>query len=362
MGDSLPVYRVGVVGMGFGAQVHVPGFVHHPRFRLEAVAGLRPGSAAEVAKETGARAYECWEDLIADAQLDVVSVATAPHLHAPVVLAALARGRHVLCEKPMALDAREAGAMVESARVLGRVGAINHEFRFWPARMAVKERIAQGEIGDVLAAQVTMSVSGRGRRLEEPAGWLERAETGGGFLGAIGAHLVDSLLWWLDDEIVRVWGDLRALAPVRPRAGGGTERVSAEDTFAMALTFASGAIASVSLVSAGAGLGTRWDLLGTQGTLRLEDDRSLIRLRAAGAVPETLALEALADPPAVAGHAPQRFTAPFLRLLDRFAAALDADDAGQRHLPDLAQGLRVQRVLDAVRLASTTGTAVRVLP
>lgn len=356
----MKTYRVGVVGMGFGRRVHAPGFFGHPRFELVAVAGARPGTADALAAASGARAYDDWQSLVAEADVDVVSIATAPYMHAPVALAAIGRGRNILLEKPTALDAREAGCVVEAARAGGVTGALVHEFRFRPARLAVKERIDRGDIGRLLAFHVTSHMAALAGLSEAPVGWLARAETGGGFLGAIASHYIDTVQWWAGEEVVRVWADLRAAAPYRPAAGGGRERVSAEDSFVVVLTLASGAVATVSVSLAGAGFGERFEVLGDRGAMRVEDDRTVSFVAAGSREPQSVAIEELPPPPHIGTDAPDPRTPPFLRLLDRFAVALDGDAPAD--LPDLAQGLRIQRILDGARLASATGAAVRLLP
>jgi predicted dehydrogenase len=356
------VYRVGIVGMGFGQKVHAPGFFGHERFELVAVAGARPGSAEALASATGAKAYDDWQTLVAEADVDVVSIATAPHLHAPVAIAAIARGRNVLLEKPTALDAREAGAIAEAARNGGVLGAIVHEFRYRPERIAVYEELRRGTIGRVLAAHVTTHNGSLSNLRKAPVHWLFRAETGGGYLGAIASHALDTLQWWTDEEIVRVWADLRAVAAARPGAAGGEERATAEDSFVVVFHFASGAVGTLVFSTAGAGFGERWEVLGEQGAIRVEGSRAEL-LEAGQTTPRELALGApLPASPAVPGAAPDPRTPPFLRLLDRYALALDGDAGARAELAGLEQGLRIQRVLDGARMASATGGSVRLLP
>jgi predicted dehydrogenase len=357
----MKVYRVGIVGMGFGQKVHAPGFFAHERFEIAAVAGARAHSADALAAATGARAYDDWRQLVADADVDLVSIATAPHLHAPVALSAIERGRNVLLEKPTALDAREAGAIAEAARNAGVLGAIVHEFRYRPERLAVYEEIRRGTLGRILALHVTTHNASYANLAKAPVNWLFRQETGGGYLGAIGSHALDTLQWWAGEEIVQVWADLRAAQPVRPGASGGLERVSAEDSFVVVFRLASGAAGTLVLSTAGAGFGERWEVLGERAAIRVEGSR--VEMVEAGGTPRELALgEPLPEAPKVPGGQPDPRTPPFLRLLDRLARALDGDAEARSELAGLEQGLRIQRVLDGARLASATGASVRLLP
>lgn len=357
-------YRVGVIGMGFGQRVHVPAFTAHDRFKVVAVAGQRPHSGDRVAERIGAKSFDRWQDLVGAEDLDLISVATAPYLHAPVALAALDQGRAILLEKPTALDAREAGAILETARSRGLVGAVSHEFRFRPAHLAVRDRLREGAIGRIVAVHATVESPGLDALAKRPVGWLARWETGGGYLGAVGSHEVDNLLWWMDEPVVRVWADLRAAAPLRPAEGGEArlECATAEDSFVLFLGFASGAVATITFTTAGAGFGETWDILGEKGALRVRDASHVEMLRAGAANPEPLALPELQEVPSLPGDPPDVRTALLSLLLDRLAAALDGEAQGAVDLPGLDQGLRVQRVLDSAREASRTGLAVRLSP
>ena len=350
--------------MGFGQRVHVPAYVAHDRFSVTAVVGARPRSADAVAARIGARAYASWQTMLAEADVDLVSIATAPHLHAPVALAALERGHAILLEKPTALDAREAGAIVETARATGLVGAVCHEFRYRPAHLAVRDRLRAGDLGQVQAVHAHVHNPGLASLRERPVNWLARWETGGGYLGAIASHQVDTLLWWMQEPVVRVWADLRAAAAVRP-AGDGSPRhetVTAEDSYVLFLQFASGAVATIALSTAGVGFGEQWDILGEEGALRVTDATRVERRAGGAGMTESLPLSELPVVPSLPGDPPDVRTALLTRLLDRLAAALDGDQEGAQDLPDLAQGLRVQRILDAAREASRTGLAVRLSP
>lgn len=358
------VYRVAVIGMGFGQRVHVPAYHAHNRFQVVAVAGARPHSADGVAERIGATSYDRWEDLLEEADVDLVSIATAPHLHASIGLRAL-EGRHaILLEKPTALDAREAGSLVETARTQGQIGAISHEFRFRPAHLAVRDRLRQGAIGPIVAVHATVHSPGLAALRARPVGWLARWETGGGFLGAVGSHEVDTLLWWMDEPVVRVWADLRAVASQRPAADGSgrLETPSAEDSFVLFLAFASGAVATLTFTTAGAAFGETWDILGETGALRITDASRVDVLREGTRAPETMSLPALPEVPSLPGDPPDIRTALLSQLLDRLAAALDGDRQGSADLPGLDQGLRVQRVLDSAREANRTGTAIHLQP
>jgi len=126
--------RIGVIGVGFGARVHVPAFLAEG-WEVPVVWGRRQAIAAGKAAELGiAEVAEDWQDLVARDDLDAVAVTTPPAAHHEMVMAALRAGKHVLCEKPFALNGLEARAMRDMAREQGLTAMVAHEFRFAPQR------------------------------------------------------------------------------------------------------------------------------------------------------------------------------------------------------------------------------------
>jgi len=141
-------FRVAVLGTSFARIVQVPGFQRHPDFEVVAIAGGNADRTAQVARELGVpQAFGDWRELLRDVRADLVSIVTPVDLHHPMTLAALEAGAHVLCEKPTALNRHQAAEMRDQAAKLGRVAAMNHEFRFQPARRVMLEQVRAGAIG-----------------------------------------------------------------------------------------------------------------------------------------------------------------------------------------------------------------------
>jgi predicted dehydrogenase len=139
--------RIGVIGTGFGALVQIPAFRANHRAEVVAVASGTPGKAKKTADGLGVpHAFDDWRKLV-QADLDLVSITTPPALHHPMALAALAAGRHVLCEKPMAMSAAEAEDMLAHGDRARRAHVIDHELRFNPNRRRVRQLIQDGFIG-----------------------------------------------------------------------------------------------------------------------------------------------------------------------------------------------------------------------
>jgi len=351
--------RVGIIGTGFGALVQAPGFQLHPACEVVALSGVtRPGRAAQEAAKLGIpKAYDSYKTMLEQANLDLVSVVSAPYLHHEMTLAALERRIPVLCEKPMAMNLAEAQAMVAAAERRGLVHAVDFEFRYHPARLTFKELISQGFLGDLLHFTLTYTIAGLEKNLARPMGWLWKQETGGGILGAFGSHLVDSLLWFFG-EIQRVSGMLTTHVDMREG-----QPADADDTFAFLASLGGKSTGVVQLLMhAHHGFGMRLEAFGTKGSLVLVDDRTVLAGRAGEAMAEVpvgdrTEVEGVTFPAGLDAR-----TYPFTVMVDNVVRAIRGEPVpGIRgEYATFRDGAAVQAVLDAVRLSHREGRWVDV--
>lgn len=197
----MSVLRVGVIGLGWAGQQHIAAYEAAPGAELVAIAGLEEPVRERLAAQHGIERHVAnWEELLEIDGLDAVSVAVPTFLHAPIAIAALERGLHVLSEKPVARNAAEADAMVAAARSAGRVldVAFNHRQRGDIQRL--KELIRGGRLGRPYYAK-----AGWMRRTGIPTygSWFTRNElAGGGPLVDIGVHVLDYSLFLLGNPAV----------------------------------------------------------------------------------------------------------------------------------------------------------------
>lgn len=338
--------RVGVIGTGFGASVQLPAFRAHPRVEVVAVASGQPGKARTVADRFGVRhAFARYDELVA-ADLDLVSITTPPFLHHAMALAAVAAGRHVLCEKPMALSAGEAAAMVAAAEQARIVHLIDHELRFNPNRRKVKALIAEGFVGRPRHVLVTQVGPGRADP-NRPWGWWYDASRGGGLLGALGSHQIDLLRYWLG-AIDAASGVGETFIAARPSPdGGGRRAVTADDFTTFALRFTSGAVATVVLSAVTAHpRGPRLEVWGDEGTLALDESERLWGARR-GREMEDLSEPETATPPPGMDYVPLWGLA-FVRLVDHLVTAL-LDAGPVAPAATFRDGLAVQQAMETIR-------------
>jgi len=339
--------RVGIVGTGFGARVQVPGF-RAAGYEVTAICSARMDRARAAAEQAGIPvAVDMVKDLVARDDVDVVCVTSPPTLHREHALAALAAGKHVICEKPMARDTGEAREMLAAAERAGVVHAIDHEFRYTPARSKVKELIDARSIGDTrlaLVMEMTGTLVDPTRPRQE---WWLRRDRAGGLLGAMGSHWIDSLIWWLG-AVDRVSSELGISSKTRPTTDGGSARVTADDTAQLLMRMSSGAIATIQLSSAVHHPSRRVILYGSDGTIVLGGDGRVLLARGSGPLEEILP----------ASTSDGAFPDLARRVREHIEAGPTGKDDAQH--PTFADGLRVQEVMDAAYRSAEVGGAVAV--
>ena len=191
--------RVGVVGVGFVTIVQIPGF-QAENIEVVAVCSRRIERAQEAAQQIGIpHAYSDYQDMLRLEGLDAVSIVTPPALHHSMAIAALEAGKHVLCEKPFALNKNQAWEMYDLSQRTGLTSMITHEFRWAPQRAYIKELLDQGYLGRLNLAGLRLFFGPRDAVRARPATWALDADLGGGFLYALGSHYIDALRHWFGE-------------------------------------------------------------------------------------------------------------------------------------------------------------------
>ena len=324
--------------------------------RVVAIASRRREQAESVAKEFGIKHVAAdWRELIERDDVDLVSVVTPPATHKEITIAALERGKAVLCEKPMAMNAEEAKQMTARAREAGVLALIDHELRFLKSRQTMQSMLRTGAIGNARHCNYLFRSDYRGR-LDRPWDWWSDETMGGGTLGAIGSHVIDSFRWMLGSEISEVSGLLTSHIAERPDKSSGTmRRVTSDDEAKLLLRFAESSLtknttgmASLSVVESGK-YENRLELYGTTGALKVEETGELWHSPAGSG--SWRPVEVHQDP-----MAPGMRPASWSRGFAAFASAIvDALQEGRKTVEGAAtfeDGYQVQVVLDAARASN----------
>jgi predicted dehydrogenase len=267
-----------VIGTGFIGTVHVEQ-LRRIGVQVRGVLGSTPERGATRAEALGvARAYPSLEAMLDDPSVDVVHVTSPNHLHVPQTKQILASGRHVVCEKPLAMTAAESSELVGLAAESGRVNAVNFNQRFYPLHQHVRELVASGDLGDVRF--VTGHYFQDWLLLETDWNWRLDPEKGGALraVGDIGSHWLDLMTFLTGQPISSVMADLATFIPLRAQPRGpvetfATERsadtvereMATEDVASILLRFANGARGSVAVsqISAGRKNSLQWEIDGS---------------------------------------------------------------------------------------------------
>ncbi|MGN6814419.1 MAG: Gfo/Idh/MocA family protein [Thermomicrobiales bacterium] len=343
--------RVGVIGTGIGA-AHIEALRRAPDATVVAVCSARQERAQAVARRFRIpRTTTDYHDLLGDG-IDAVVVASPPALHLPMARDAIAAGKHVFCEKPLAITLDEARELRDLAHKAGIVHMLNHQQRFMPPYARAKQLLDRGFIGDLTIADARM-VFNPVDYLRSPnwsdskAGWFTDAAQGGGIMsGSAGPHLVDLLLWY-GGPIAAVAARTAVTQPAIPLRDGREARdINAADAFVVLARFAHGGMGTIRGIPVGyhqtSGFGL--DLHGTAGSLLVEHGG----LRGAAAGDDDLA-----DLP-LPGDAPQDRVVIARTFIDAVRAG------GPSPAPNFDDGVAVQALLAAAETAARTGEWVDV--
>ena len=197
--------RIGIIGCGKITQVrHAPEYAENPDCELAAFYDFIPELAEEMVKEYGGTAYASVEALL-DSGLDAVSVCVANADHAAVTLKALAKGLHVLCEKPMATTLQDCESMAKAAAESGRVLMLGHNQRLNKAHMEAQKRIEAGEIGKVISFHTTFGHPGPESWTGLKNSWFfDKSRAVFGALADLGIHKTDLLHYLIGEPITAV--------------------------------------------------------------------------------------------------------------------------------------------------------------
>ncbi|NJO79551.1 MAG: Gfo/Idh/MocA family oxidoreductase [Cyanobacteria bacterium RM1_2_2] len=353
---------VAVIGTGFGQKIHIPGLQTHHRTEVVALYHRDLAKAQSIA-QTHKIPHACStiEDLLHLPEVNAVSISTPPFLHYEMAKTVLTAGKHLLLEKPTALNVQEALDLYHLSKTQNTVAIMDFEFRFVPAWQRLAELLAENYVGQKRLIRIDWLVSSRADA-NKPWNWYARKDQGGGALGAIGSHLFDYVTW-LFAPVQRICGRLSTTIPTRIDPTTNTAKpVDADDTCVLMLELADGTLCQANLSAVThQGRGHWVEVYGDRGTLVLGSNNQSdyvhgFKLWAsqngdpltAVEIPERLAFPNI--------YADGRL-APFVRVVDRWVQAIDQ---GEPFTPSLKEGVFSQLLMDLAHRSNQTGSWVEV--
>jgi predicted dehydrogenase len=353
----MPSVAAAFIGGGFMGEVHSRA-ARAARATLAGVVSSSPAKGEAAAQKLGIEAsFGSLDELLAAPGIDVVHVLTPNALHAEQALAVIAAGKHVVCEKPLAVTIAEAEQLVDAARAAGVTATVPFAYRFHPMVREARARVAAGEVGRLFGIHGSylqdwlLDQHDDNWRVDVASGGTSRA------FADIGSHLVDLIEFVTGDRITRVAASKRTFFADR----ASSTAIATEDAAAVVLETAGGAIGTllVSQVAPGRKNSLRLEIAGSAESIGFDQenpetlwlgrrDASQVVPRDASVLHEDAARLSLVP----AGH-PMGYQDAFNGFVaDTYAAILGESPDG---LPTFEDGLRAVRITDAVMRAATTG-------
>ncbi len=280
--------RVALIGYKFMGKAHshayrdVGMFFDVPNPTMQVICGRDAAATAAAAQQFGwAESATDWREVIARPDIDLVDISTPNDSHAEIAIAAAKAGKHILCEKPLAMNLAEAKEMLAAVEKAGVVAMVCHNYRYAPAIQLARQLIASGRLGQIYHV--------RAQYLQDwimdpnfPAVWrLQKDQTGSGALGDIGAHIFD-LARFLVGEITSLSATMKTFIEERPTSEGagattwGAEgtgpkvKVDVDDAIAAIAKFENGALGvfEATRFAGGNRNGNRFEINGSRGSVR----------------------------------------------------------------------------------------------
>jgi predicted dehydrogenase len=355
--------RIGLIGTSnWVAEMYLPSLLSHPAAETVAVCGRNRERAAEIAAKLGGpRVFTDYQAMIAEAGLDAVLIVVPDDLHREMAVAAAEAGLHILCEKPLSNALDDAVAMAEAVAAAGVINMVLFTWRWQPHWRYLKHLVAAGYIGRCLRARLSFVEGiafGKGYK------WRFDGRRGTGTAGDLGSHMIDMAHWLLDDEVATVSASLKTFAD--QSAETIPPPLPSNDACFITMEMGRGAqvLVDVSSASYMADRDCRVaiEFHGDQGTIEAEHcflgAEAGARLRGARKGEASFSTLVVPDEYYAGGVGRAATYDPYVRQPAGVRLFVDSILAGTPATPDFNDGLRVQRVLDAVLKSGKEGRVV----
>jgi predicted dehydrogenase len=365
---------VGIVGYGFMGKVHSNAYLKIPYSfaapaavpRLRAMCGRNAARAEETARRLGYEGW-CtdWKDLLRDPEIQVVDVCTPDSEHAAPSLGAAGAGKHVICEKPLAMTVEDARAMAEAVRKYGVKGMLCHNYRFVPAVRLARDLIDRGTLGTIYHFRaVYLQEVGHDPSAPLEDCWYASGTRSGVLLG-IGSHAID-MARFLAGEMKSVSGILRTFNTSRSTRAGKQEKVSADEGNLALVEFTSGATGTIesSGVATGRKNALMWEVNGSRGSMSFDlEDPNHLRVCSDGAARDIRGFSTVSvtDP----GHPLQTVYLPpghnagweygHVHALHHFLDCVANNKPVEPYGATFEDGYRIQVIMKAIADSSASG-------
>ena len=380
--------NVGMIGYGFMGAAHSHAWRNAHRFfdlpltpQLRTLAGRTESAVAEAAERFGFASHTTrWQDVVEDPEIDIIDICTPGDTHYEIAMAALAAGKHVLCEKPLANSveqSEEMTAAAAAARAQGSRSICGFSYRRTPALAYARQLISEGAVGEIrqIRAQYLQDWLSDA---DSPMTWrLDKEQAGSGALGDIGAHIIDLTQWLTGQRIAEVSGTLQTVIPTRPAAGtaqglggrgdtsGERHNVTVDDLALFTARFETGILGSfeATRMAQGRKNAMRVEINGSAGSVAFDFERMnelevYDATAAGGRQGFTRVLTTEPEHPYAANWWPTGHGLGYEHTFThQIADLVTAIGEGTDPSPSFEEALQVQRVLTAIEASSEHGSS-----
>jgi len=365
--------KLGIVGFGFIGPHHLDAIRRTGLAEVVAIAALPKEAAQEAARKHGIpKAYGDWQELMEDPEIEVIDVAAPTFLHAPIAIAAAKKGKHIIVDKPMALNSEEAEAMVAAVKEAGVINAVTFSIRYNIMVQQARAMVGKGEIGDVRF--ITGCYQQEWLLRDTDYNWRVEPKIAGdlAMVADAGAHWYDMVQHVTGLKIVRVLADLPRFIPKRqrPTKDGGTEWFDVEipDVGMVMFEFENGArgLFSTGAIHAGHKNDLTFELNGSEASLRWQqenpnelwigrrDEPNQVLMKDPGLLDPSIAPYAKLP----GGHN-EAWADAFRNLMSNILGAIvngsDPKSVDPTLYSDFETGLNVVRIVDAISESAAAG-------
>jgi predicted dehydrogenase len=353
---------IGFIGTGFARKVQIPAFKMCENAEIVSVSSANLANAESTAREFNIPHFtDNWRETIENTDVDLICITTPPNLHCDQTLYALEHDKHILCEKPMAMNVAEAAKMCETAKGKSVLALIDHELRFQSGRQKAYKMLHDGEIGKIRHVKYVFRNAQRGNP-EIPWNWWSDVAAGGGTLGAIGSHAIDTMQWFLGADISEVFCQLQTHVKNRKDSNGEGKEVTTDDETNMILRFSDSnltddATANVSLSMVEfPDYQHSIEFVGTEGSLKVLYLGEIFLTKKGESDWTRIEIE---SDKSIEGIFNSGFPAGFVAFAPKIVDAILHGKTEIENAATFADGLRVQRILDTARESETTKRMVK---
>lgn len=355
---------IGFIGSGFARKTQIPAFAVCEHASMVSISSQRLENAKSTAEEFSIGHYSNnWRETVEHDDVDLVCITTPPDTHFEMTMHSLDLGKNVLCEKPMAMNTEQAEEMTKLAVEKGVLALIDHELRFTNGRQKAFQLLREGKIGKVVHAKYQFNNAFRGNK-NLPWNWWSDIKSGGGALGAIGSHVIDSFQWFLDCKVIEIFCQLHTHVKHRPDTQTGEIReVTSDDQTMLILKFGPSdlvkdatATASLSVVEPGH-YRNNIEFYGTKGAIKIEDGGEIFFADINENIWREIEFELGEVAPKMQGGGWSR---GFFNFAKEIVTALAERKTEINHAATFEDGLQIQKVLDAARESNQNGCVVHI--